>query len=68
MSIHDTVRKCTRCERDKAFLSRYCGAWVCDDCGNHNSLTRCYCGWSESGGDGYAELEYEGEVIEPEDY
>lgn len=66
MSIHDVVRECTKCKRKKAFLSRYCGAWVCDDCDNHNGLTRCYCGWSESGGDGYYELQMDGETIEPE--
>jgi hypothetical protein len=41
---------------------------VCDDCDHHNGLTRCYCGWSESGGDGYAELLADGETIEPEEY
>lgn len=25
--------------------SRYCGAKVCDDCGQHEGLARCYCGW-----------------------
>ena len=24
--------------------SRYCGAKVCD-CGDHEGLARCYCGW-----------------------
>jgi hypothetical protein len=31
-------------------------------------MARCFCGWSLSGGDGRAELEEMGEVIEPEDY
>ena len=62
-----TVRTepCQRCG-EPADLSVNCGAWVCSDwdCGHHNGLTRCYCGWSESGGDGRAELEAMGEVIE----
>tara|TARA_Y100000034_G_C6854379_1_gene388014 strand:- start:146 stop:346 length:201 start_codon:yes stop_codon:yes gene_type:complete len=45
-----------------------CGAWVCDECDNHKGLCRCYCGWAESGGNGYQELIEEGEVIEPEEY
>jgi hypothetical protein len=46
---------------------QYCGAYVCAACGKHRGLCRCYCGWSESGGNGYRELEDEGETIEPED-
>ena len=49
-------------------LSRYCGARVCVHCDDHKGLTRCYCGWSESGGDGRQELIDMGETIEPEDY
>ena len=37
----------------------YCGANVCDDCEYHDGLARCYCGWSESGGDGRQELRAE---------
>lgn len=50
-----------------ATLSNYCGAYVCGDCGKHVSLTRCYCGWSESGRDGRAELIEMGEVIDDPD-
>ncbi|MGA1354983.1 MAG: hypothetical protein ACO32I_09450 [Candidatus Limnocylindrus sp.] len=48
--------------------SRYCGVLVCDndECGHHKGLVRCYCGWSLSGGDGYAELEEWGETIDTE--
>ena len=48
--------------------SRYCGVWVCDnhECGDHDGLVRCYCGWSASGGNGYDELLACGETIEPE--
>lgn len=41
----------------------YCAAWVCD-CGKHVGLTRCFCGWSESGGDGRRELIEDGETID----
>ena len=41
-----------------------CGAKVCYDCGDHEGLGRCYCGWAESGGDGYQELIDVGEQIE----
>jgi len=51
----------------KWFFSRGCGAVVCDRCDAHRGFSRCFCGWSESGGDGRAELEAMGEVIEPEE-
>ena len=46
-------------------FDRSCGARVCDECGEHKDLARCYCGWSLSGFDGRAELEELGEVIDP---
>lgn len=52
--------------RGEATWSRHCGAWVCDTCDNHIGLARCYCGWSQSGGDGRRELEDLGENIEEE--
>lgn len=58
--------KC-HCGGDYSY-QRYCGCFTCDECDNHKGLARCYCGWSESGGDGYQELVEYGEVIEPEDY
>lgn len=42
----------------------YCGAMVCDQCEQHKKLARCYCGWSQSGGNGRMELEEMGETIE----
>ncbi len=45
-------------------FSIYCGADVCYDCGDHKGLARCYCGWSQSGSDGYRELIEMGEQIE----
>lgn len=48
-------------------FDRGCGAQVCERCGWHKGLVRCYCGWSASGGNGYTELVEMGENIE-EDY
>ena len=47
-------------------FSNYCGAKVCiiGDCRRHDGLCRCYCGWSETGRDGYQELIEMGETIE----
>lgn len=47
-------------------FSRSCGAKVCNVCREHKGLARCYCGWSASGMDGYAELVEMGETIEPD--
>lgn len=49
-------------------LERYCGAWVCAECGAHRGLARCFCGWAADGGDGRVQLVEGGETIEPEDY
>lgn len=65
----DADHPCPKCG-DEMERSRYCGVWVCmdEDCRHHENLARCYCGWSEDGGDGYEELIEMGETIEPEDY
>jgi hypothetical protein len=66
------------CKHQFSF-SRYCGADVCHGCGLHahinrktgeigQTLARCYCGWSASGGDGRQELRDFGETIEPDEY
>jgi len=58
-----------KCECGGDFhYSRHCAIKVCDNCGNHNGLARCYCGWSLSGEDGRQELIDMGETIEPEEY
>lgn len=62
-----TVKKCDACGSECTF-SKYCAAFVCNSCLNHVGLARCYCGWSESGGNGRQELIEMGETIEPEDY
>ena len=46
---------------------RGCGVEVCNSCGDHKGLERCFCGWSRSSGDGRRELEEMGENVE-EDY
>ena len=55
------------CEKCRTRLAAewidYCGARVCFKCDHHEGLTRCYCGWSESGGDGRQELQEMGETI-----
>ena len=57
---------CPECG-DGMYWSEHCGALVCNGCDYHNGLARCYCGWSESGGDGRAELVEMGENLD-EDY
>ena len=37
-------------------MDRYCGAYICIDCGDHEGLVRCYCGWAENGGNGWEQL------------
>ena len=64
--LDDRVKPCPTCGKEATF-SRPCGAWVCGTCQAHAGLTRCYCGWSRSGGNGRRELEDMGENI-GEDY
>lgn len=52
------------CHRWTTKRDRYCGAYICNDCGYHKGLARCYCGWAASGGDGRSELREYGENIE----
>lgn len=63
----DIIMPKCECGGEFAF-SRYCGADVCLICDCHKGMARCFCGWALSGGNGRAELEEMGEVIEPEDY
>jgi hypothetical protein len=62
----EKVSKSCECGGEYEFL-RYCGVDVCEKCDKHRGLTRCFCGWSESGGDGRQELEEMGETIEEDD-
>lgn len=55
---------CGNCQQDAVYFSRFCGAKVCDNCGEHLGLARCFCGWAASGGNGYVELLECGEQIE----
>lgn len=57
--------KCSRCGHAAPF-NTYCGANVCTHCDHHEGLARCYCGWSDSGGDGRRELEEMDETIDPD--
>jgi hypothetical protein len=57
----DRQGNCRNCKGDYEF-NRHCGAYVCDLCGDHKGLARCYCGWASSGGDGYRELSEMGDV------
>lgn len=59
------VLSCSECGKEAVF-SPSCGAHVCEVCGRHQGLVRCYCGWAVSGGDGRQELEEMGETIDPE--
>jgi hypothetical protein len=61
--------QCEGCKKTTTHeLSRFCGAWVCDECDWHEGLCRCFCGWTANGsGNGRQELEEMGETIE-EDY
>ncbi len=66
-------KPCTACREDDAEWSDPCGAYVCQNCGMHLGLVRCYCGWSLTRpGQGADELREMGEVIEfsesPEGY
>lgn len=61
------TKACPKSEcKGLARFANFCGAWVCDECEEHLGLARCYCGWTDHGGNGRAELESMGETIEPE--
>jgi len=69
-NILDETRTCPKCKGTMSYAPG-CGAFVCDrdECGCHQGasgqeLTRCYCGWSASGGSGRQELEEMGEQID----
>lgn len=48
-------------------LSKTCGAYVCHECGDHEGLERCFCGFSRTDpGRGREELEEMGETIDEE--
>jgi ribosomal protein L37AE/L43A len=62
-NVIPAIAKCDNCGNG-ALMSHHCGAWVCDECGNHIGLARCYCGWSASGNDGLQELQEMGETVD----
>lgn len=51
MEEEDSVERC-RCGGEYVFNS-FCGADVCEVCGDHKGLSQCFCGW-RSGGSDYA--------------
>jgi hypothetical protein len=54
-----------KCKKGKLYFNTYCGCYICDHCGQHDGLARCFCRWSTtSQGNGYRELEEMGEQIE----
>ena len=60
-----TPHTCSGCgAKDTGQASRECGVSICWECGHHEGLARCFCGWSASGGDGCQELIDMGERIE----
>ena len=48
------------------YSSRGCGVLVCEKCGDHKGLARCYCGWAADGGNGRHRLQEMGEQIDEE--
>jgi hypothetical protein len=63
--LDEQTRDCEGCRAKGAVrFSRYCGAWVCDECGQHQGLARCYCGWSLTSDNGRTELIEMGETID----
>lgn len=70
----------TPCEQLKLcvgvyYWSNYCGVYVCDCCGAHKGLARCYCGWNLGQSQrleddiGVATFDGEGREVEiPDDY
>lgn len=59
-------KPCQECDEGQYVFTSYCGADVCDTCGSHKGLARCYCGWASDGGNGREQLEEMGETIEEE--
>lgn len=57
-------KPCTNCRQDAVYFARSCAAKVCDRCGEHQGLARCFCGWAADGGDGRVQLIEAGETIE----
>ena len=43
-------KKCQKCLKETVSWSKYCGANVCDSCGHHQGLARCFCGWNMQSG------------------
>lgn len=68
LPLDQRTKDCPTCGPDTVAFDRYCGAWVCGTCGQHDGLARCYCGWSATDpGHGRQELAELGETIEADE-
>jgi hypothetical protein len=62
-------KHCEQCAEGHYEFSRYCGAYVCDRCGDHLGLAKCYCGFGIKSAYDRAELEGENDYdAEPYGY
>lgn len=51
MSDLSTDKNCPGWTKHEYQWFRFCGAWVCVQCGHHKGLARCYCGWGLAPGE-----------------
>lgn len=56
--------KCESCKSPNVEQCDDCATRVCRDCGKHQGLARCWCGWAADGGNGRQQLIEMGETIE----
>lgn len=50
-------RLCDSCKTGTYFFNSYCGAFVCNKCGSHHNLAKCFCGWNVKSKEDIIELE-----------
>lgn len=55
---------CPNCKQSTMERSNECGVKVCTNCGEHDGLVRCFCGWAADGGDGREQLIELGENLD----
>ena len=65
------TEKTKPCDKEEcggtAYYERSCASYVCDGCGTHVGLARCWCGYSRHGSDGRRELLEMGEQIDEQE-